>query len=318
MAAKQVIDFSDIVAAVREELKYQSTDTVTEGRVKRDINAIYLSEVVPFKRWLWLAGHTDVQHKAYYGTGTAIVTQDSVAVTLSDAPSFASGSRKNYLFAIDGYQEIYTISAHTAGDTSITLSSAFTGTSSATATFKIWTDTITLPTDCKETTEIWHDFRRPTMEALGIQEFRRRVLETPRLEVKPVYYAPYDFYDPSPNDGETESDRYRVIKIHPALSVDTITLHVDYIKQVAALDADGDEPAMPIEDRMVLVYGALARAWGRARNEERAMFNQQLFSQKLAMMASKIEDGFDKPQLIMDSLYVTKKRGRHIRRLIRR
>lgn len=318
MAAKQIVDFADIIAAVREEIKYQSTDTVTEARVKRDINAIYLDEVVPFKRWLWLAGHTDVQHKAFFGTGTAIVTKDSLNVTLSDAPALGSGSRAGYFFALDGYQEIYTIDTHVDGSTSVVLTSPFTGTTNATAGYKIWTDTIALPTNCKETTEIWHDFRRPTMEALGIQEFRRRVLETPRLEVKPVYYCPYDFVDPTPDDGESESNRYRVVKVHPALTRDTMTLHVDYIKQVSALDADGDEPAMPLEDRMVLVYGALSRAWGRARNEERANFNQQLFAQKLTLMASKLEDGFDKPQLVMDSLYVTKKRGRYIRRLIRR
>lgn len=318
MAAKQIVDFTDIIAAVQEEIKFQSTDSVTTDRVKRDINAIYIDEVVPFKRWTWLSGHTDIQHKAYYATGTCIITKDSENITLSVAPPFASGSRAGYFFALDGYQEVYTIGTHTAGDTAIVLTSPFTGNTQATAAFKIWTDTISLPVDCKETSELWHDFRRPVMEPLGIQEFRRRVLETPRLEVKPVYYAPYDFVDPTPNDGETESDRYRVVKVHPSLTVDTITLHIDYVKQVEPLDAAGDEPAMPLEDRMVLVYGALSRAWARVRNEERAMANQQLFDRKLAAMAGKLDDGFDKPQLIMDSLYITKKRGRNIRRLIRR
>lgn len=315
MAANQLLDFADIIAMVREEIKYQASDTVTEDRVKRDINAVYLDEVVPFKRWLWLAGHTDVQHKAYYGTGTAAVTNGSLTVTLSTT---LTSSRTGFFFALDGYQEIYTIANHMANSDSLQLSSPFTGTTDAAANFKIWTDTIPMPQDCRETVEIWHDYRRPVLEALGIQEFRRRVLETPRLEVKPVYYAPYDYFDPTPLTGETESDRYRVIKVHPSLTVDTITLHVDYVKEVTALDADGDEPAMALEDRIVLVYGALARAWGRARNEERASMNQQLFDRKLAAMASRLEDGFDKPQLTLDSLYITKKRGRHIRRLIRR
>lgn len=318
MAAKQIVDFSDIIAAIREEIKYQATDTVTEDRVKRDVNAIYLDEVIPFKRWTWLAGHTDIQHKAYYNTGTCIVTQGSTTVTLTNAPAVGDGSKAGYLFASDGYQEIYTIASHTAGSGTIVLTSEFTGTSNATASFKVWTDYLSMPVDCRETTEIWHDFRRPVLEALGIQEFRRRVLETPRFETKPTYYAPYDFYDPTPLSGETESDRYRLVKIHPSLTPDPITMHVDYVKQVNALDADGDEPVLPLEDRMVLVYGALARAWGRARNEERSAVNQQLFDRKLAQMAGKIEDGFDRPQLTIDNLYIVKKRGRHTRRYTRR
>ncbi len=317
MAAREIVDFEDIVSAVREEIKYQSSDTESLNRIKRDINMVYLEEVVPFKRWLWLAGHTEVIHKAYYSTGTVAVTQDSASITLSTAPSVGSGSRLNYNFSVEGYSEIYTISAHTAGAAAMTLSSAFQGTTNATVGFKIWADTLALPTDCRETTEIWHDFRRPVMEALGIQEFRRRVLESPKAAVKPVYYAPYDFYDPTSGTAEEETDRYRVFKVHPSLTSEAVTLHVDYIKQTAALDLDGDEPIMPKEDRMVLVYGALARAWGRERNEERAQYNQGLFDRKLAAMAARIEDGFDKPQIVPDSLYVQKKRGLGSRRRMR-
>lgn len=318
MAAIQVVDFEDMVEAVREEIKYQSSDTTSLDRIRRDINMIYLDEVVPFKRWTWLSGHTDVLHKAYYSTGTVTVTNDSATVTLSTAPSVGSGSRANFLFSVEGYNEIYNISTHTAGATTVVLASNYTGTTTSTATFKIWSDTVALPTNCRETTEVWHDFRRPTLEALGIQELRRRVLESPKAAIKPMYYAPYDFFDPSTGDAETESDRYRILKIHPSLTDVTVTLHIDYVKQAAALENDGDEPVMAIEDRMVLVYGALARAWGRERNEERAMFNQQMFDRKLAAMAGRTEDGNDRPQITPDSLYMQKKRGMGSRRRMRR
>jgi len=58
-------DFQDIYTAVMAELKIPVSDSVTLGRVKNDINQIYLDEVVPFKRWLWLLGHVKTVHQSY-------------------------------------------------------------------------------------------------------------------------------------------------------------------------------------------------------------------------------------------------------------
>lgn len=304
--AYEIRDFDDIIDMVMEELKYQSTDTVALNRIKRDINAIYLDEVIPFKRWNWLHGHTKVQHKAYYNSGTVSVTPESTTITLSVAPTAGSGSRAGYLFAVDGYDEIYTISTHTAGSDTMVLTSQYNGALNATAAFKVWSDSIALPTNLKETTEVWQNFYRETLEPKGPQEFRKIVQMSPRSAQKPQYYSTWD-YDYSGT--EEESTRYRVLKIHPSMISDTITLHVDYVKEATPLDLDADEPLMPYEDRIVLVYGALSRAWARERNPEEALRNERLFKEKLDRMAGKVEDGFDKPQLTPDNLYVRKKRG---------
>ncbi len=47
MAAYEVKTFADIVSAVREELKIQSTDTTSVNRIKRNINVAYLQRVLP-------------------------------------------------------------------------------------------------------------------------------------------------------------------------------------------------------------------------------------------------------------------------------
>ena len=85
MSVYQLKDFSDIYTAMLEELKIQSTDTVNVNRIKRIINEVYIDEVAPFKRWWWLAGHTDVTIKPYYANGTCEVTPLSTTVTLSVA-----------------------------------------------------------------------------------------------------------------------------------------------------------------------------------------------------------------------------------------
>jgi hypothetical protein len=44
MAIYELKTFKDIIDAVREELKIQSTDTETINRIKRNINTLYISQ----------------------------------------------------------------------------------------------------------------------------------------------------------------------------------------------------------------------------------------------------------------------------------
>lgn len=294
-------DFADIIDMVTSELKHSASDTAEMARIKRDINVIYKDEVVPAARWKWLYGHHTAEHKPYYASGTCTVTPDSTTVTLTVAPST---SKTGYFFAVDGFNEIYPISAHTAASTTVTLASPYTGTLNTAATFKIWTDKVALPVGCRETMEVWHDFSNTPMEGVGLQDFRRKVAENPRYTDRPVYYTTAEY------EGTDEDDRYRLLKVYPAVYQNSTTLHIDYVKEITALDLDGDEPLMPVEDRIVLAYGALVRAWRRARNTEEAANNQQLFDRKLAMMKGRLEDSQDKPQLTPNSDYLTRKRAK--------
>lgn len=306
-------DFSDIITAVRYELGIPVGDDTSIAKIKMAINMIYIDEVVPFKRWFWLLGNTKVVHKAYYASGTVSVTPNSTTATLSVAPVVSLGSFKNYYFSVDGFDEVYEISTHTTATTALTLSSAFQGSLNATSSFKIWTDRVALPTDCRETVEVWHNRRKGTMDGRGLQEFRQIVNDQPKAQDFPFYFNVMDYYDPTEGTDETESDRYRIMRVYPSITDQPVTINIDHTKEISALVDDTDEPAMPLEDRVVLVYGALSREWRRLRNEEAATYNQQLFSQKLARMAGKVEDGFDRPKIQVDRRYLSAKRGPRIR-----
>lgn len=316
MAVYKLLDFVDIQTAVMEELKVPMSDLVTLNRVKRMVNMMYIDEVIPAARWWWLYGHTSVGTKPYYSTGTASVTPNQTTVTISVAPTSAqgdSGSFQGWKFSVDGKSDIYTIETHAALSTSITLDRGFNTELNAAANFRIWQDTINLPTDLRETIEVWHEYMRQPMEARGLQEFRKAVAQDPKLEGRPAYYSTYDFQDPSSGTGELESDRYRQMKVYPALSTYKTLVKIDYVKEANALDVDGDEPLMPIEDRIVLFYGALSLAWGSiGRNPEEASRNRGLFDQKLARMMGKIQDTLDKPRIEPESTYIVAKRGNRI------
>ena len=322
MAVYKLLDFEDIYTAIMEELRIQSTDTTTLNRIKRAINLCYINEVVPASRWYWLYGNGTATHQTYYGSGTVSVTPTSSTVTLSVAPATTvgvSGSFKNYLFSVDGTNDIYKITAHTAQATSFTIDRPYNDALDATANFKIWTDDLALPTDLRETIEVYHDHQAVPMEGKGLQELRRISAENRKIEGRPFYYTTYDYRDPSTGDGETESDRYRLLKVFPAICSYDTHIRFDYMIEASALENDGDEPLMPIEDRIVLFYGALSRLWSTVNsNPEEAARNYSLYQQKLAKMQGKIQDSMDKPRISPDSTYMASVRGNRIKGISRR
>lgn len=313
--AQRLLTFADIVAAVREHLGLQSSDLSATNKIKRFVNMYYIDEVVPFKRWPWLAKTSSVVHKAYYSTGRASVTPESTTVTLSIAPNVSLGSFKDYKFSVNGSGKVYTISAHTAASTSITLSGAFQESLNAIAEYKIWRDRFNLPTDAKETVELWHAEQGKTLTAEGPQGLRKLEATDPKCEGFPTHYSTTDFYDPSSSTGETESDRYRQVRIWPAINATPVTINFDYIQEVTELNDDADEPVLPVSDRIVLFYGACAMAYSVLnRNEE--MHDKMLFKamEKLKRMAGDHDEGFDAPALTPKSKYVNSIRKSGLKR----
>lgn len=307
MAVYGLTTFEDILNAVLEELKIPDSDLTEVNRLKRDINMCYVNQVAPAKRWTWLTGFTSKNIPVTYADGTVSVTPGSATITFSTAPA---ASKAGYLFAVDSFSEIYTIATHTANTTTATLTAVYNGALGSGLTFKIWTDVVGLPTDCRETIEVYHDYHGEPMKPLGLQDMRRRIAISPRQDGRPAYYSTYDHFDPSSGDAETESDRYRLMRIYPSVSTLPTTLHIDYVKEVSPLELDDDEPLMPIEDRIVLVYGALARAWKRMGDPQSAAESLRDYENKLALMMGRVEDTQDKPQFTPDSAYLSKKRGR--------
>lgn len=189
----QLRTFSDLYSAVMETIKLQSGDTVSKNRIKRDINTIYLNEVCPYSTWKWLRNFTQVGHEAAVTAGTCTVTADSTTVTFSTAPS---PSKKGFLFKVDGFNEIYRIASHTAASTTLELESPYNSSTSSTATYKIWNDKIPLPTDLRETVEIYQHFIDEPLEGLGLQQFKRYVAAAPFAEGRPLYFSTTDYVDP--------------------------------------------------------------------------------------------------------------------------
>jgi hypothetical protein len=394
MSAKQLKTFSDIYTAVLDELKIQSSDTTNLNRVKRDINIVYLTKVLPKKPWPWARLRADVISPAVYTTGTVTIAQNSQSLTFSSAPS---ESKAGFLISIDGYPEVYKIRSHTAGETSAILESEFTDADATGRSFKIWPDGLNLPVDMLKPHMVWNDHFDSPMEELGEDNFLELTLGNAKREGRPFYYCPMNPDDPEPYvsisglpvsasrsssglirsivfnstvenylevgdriqitgssntayNGDftvasvntttitftsssvlTESstlDSNIVVKvldsyetdqcidrlyIYPYIYTKQTTIHINGIRNLPPLENDNDEPAMPVVDRDILLYGALARGWRRIRNTEEAANNEALFADKFSNMAARIKAKTGFPKVTMNELYLSSKYQRRRR-----
>ncbi len=314
MATEYALEtFNDIKAAIMEAMGIQVSDVTAGNKIKRMINLYYLNEVVPFKRWTWLQKNIQVVHYEYYNVDTVEVTPDSTTITFATAPNISEGSFAGWRFAIDGSNKVYTIATHTAASTTAVLTSAYQEDLDATAEFKVWRDRIDLPVNAKETIQITHAEQGAPLRALGPKDFRKLESGSPKGEGFPYAYNTDTFYNPS---GELSDDeRYRQVRLYPSITPTPVTLSIDYIEEATSLVEDTDEPIIPVEDRIVLYYGAGAQAWSvLQRNEDMADRWLAKANAKLARMAGDRDDGFDAPKLAPESTYINSQRNSGLRK----
>jgi hypothetical protein len=306
-AGYKLLDFSDLYTAVLEELKIPSTDGTTLGRIKRDLNMIYLNHVIPFKprAWEWMSQNEEITTYEKIDTGTISVTADSVTITFSDAPT---NSLTGYYVKLQGYPDIVKVSAHTALSTTATIEKAWCNTTVADVSFKAWRDFSPLSSTMKQIIQVTHDRKGTPLDAVNGTKFTEMRARYPEYEGFPVLY----------NMGDFDSDGNRLVKWFPACFDDRVTLHIEGRQEATALSADGDEPLMPVEDRIVLFYGACSRAWARERNESEASKNWNLFMQKLVEMAGRAGDAPQITEMSTDHDYLLRKRYKRYGRSGRR
>lgn len=301
MATVTLVDFEDLYTAISEELKVPVSDGTTLGRTKRDINMIYLNHVIPFKPsgWWWLKKEQDVQTLPKITTGTIDITNGSSTVTFSSAPTV---DLDGYFLKVTGYDEVIEISAHTADQATATLKSPWQRGTISAGGYTVWKDFVSLDSDMKETSLITHEKRPTPLDAcnnLRFKEFRAR---QPDFNGYPTIYNTEDF----------DSSGNRILRWYPACDSNIHTLHVTGVAEATRLSADADEPLMPVEDRIVLFYGACARGWWKQGNEQRGNTNWKLFEEKLAAMAAKTQDAPQTTQLVVEADYLVNKRYRRL------
>lgn len=303
MSTVSLIDYEDIYTAICEEVKIQLTDGSTVARIKRDVNMIYLNHVVPFKprAWWWLEYNQDLQTYAKITTGTITIVDGSTTVTFSSAPT---GSVAGYYLKVEGFQEVIEVLTHTALATTAVLRSAWRRGNVTAGGYKLWKDYASLDSDLKEVIQVTHDKMPIPLD----------MKDSPKFQEIRARLPDYETYPKIATVGDYDADDNRILKWYPACDSTQHTMHVKGVQHVTKLTADADEPLMPVEDRIVLFYGAVSRAWARERNESEAGKNWQLFQQKLIEMAGKAQAAPKTTEMSVDSDWLVNKRYKRMSR----
>ena len=207
-------------------------------------------------------------------------------------------------FKFTGQPEIIKIASHTAASTSAVLETAWPAATQTAKAFKAWKDYAELTTTMKQVTQITHDRMSRPLDLVANVTFDERRARYPELEGYPVIICDGDF------STDLHATQKRVVRWYPSCWTTKVILHVTGVQEATALSADADEPLMPVEDRIVLFYGACSRAWARERNESEATKNWNLFTMKLAEMAAKGGEAPQKTEMSVDQDYLANKRYR--------
>ncbi len=236
------MQFSDIQARVAQETGLSTTTDAT--MLKAWVNGAY-QQLSGFYAWPWLLTNFTMQTEADITTGTATVSAASTAVTLSVAP--AASVATNYMIQFTGSStNWYLISAHTGGQTSVTLSNAFVGSTNYTAgTYIIRRVFYSLPSTVDRLIDLRQSVTNLKLEAVDAATFDK-LIPDPEATGTPIYYY---------LTGMTSANVWQV-GFFPTPSA-VINIQGRGLKTITELSGDSDLPLIPPKWHNALVFLAL-------------------------------------------------------------
>lgn len=275
--------FADIYQDTRNRLQMSEDD---DSLIKGYVNDRY-KEIANKREWSWLYEKTTLDTVADYDTGTITVTEGSTTVTGSGTTfTSAMTGRK---FKVDGFSEIYTITY--VSPTELTLDTEYHGDTESGASYKIYQDIISLPSDLDSIVEIRQHRAPKSLESVGLRELISWDPAAYNENSSAVYTDPthYAHYVP-------DSDGYQTILVWPP-PYRAISLLLEYKKIVTELINDSDEPLIPEQYRQLLKWGAMADLYGK-RDDNRQSYWEAKFEKMLFEFEMKYAQQDDNKQMI--------------------
>lgn len=189
--------------------------------------------------------------------GTVSVTNNSASATLSTT---RAASVANYFLQVDGNDDVFRVSAHTAGTAALTLDSVYTGDTDTAATFRLM--------------KLEYDLAADLLRLIGPM----RAYSDGRSEIVGVDLTSLDRDYPLPLVESGTPDRFAFVtetkvrfnRAGGLSSTDFRRVEYDYLYKPNDLtDSGSEEPAVPLQYRQILAdaglfYLLLAKADARA------------------------------------------------------
>jgi hypothetical protein len=275
--------FQDIYEDVINRLHKDTDDTNLVTRVKGYVNDNY-KQIANKYDWPWLYNTATIVTIAKYDTGTVTVTNGSTTVTGSGT-TFTSGmvGRK---FKATGFDEIYTISSFTS-TTVIVLDNEYNGTTDTEASYEIFQDLESLPSDCDRIVSLQQHRHPKKLELIGLREMRRIVPAPSLKDSDPTKYAYY----------ENDSSGYQQILLWTP-PYRQIVLNCEYKLLITDLAADDDPPLIPEQYRQILKWMTIADCLGLENDDDRSTYYEKKANYLLNDMVARYTTTDDYKQMV--------------------
>lgn len=301
----QYTDFADLYVGLQNQVRVQTGITATENQAKRWINIGLQDMHIGFgEKFAWAERHAILVTQDNYTTGTLTATNGSIGLTGSStlwntANAFgATNVRVGGKFVVAGGTEVYEV-ASVASDTSVTLTSRYTQETAAGASYEYFEDTYALDADFLRPLDQTFFDDRADIPLIGRREFRLRF---PRNKVvgKPRIATMVDIAQVS-----STARQKRIVFWKPPDDFYSIKYYFVTNKLAVSstgtaqtsLDADTDEPIVPLQYRHLIVLYGLYHWYRDKKNDTRSAEAKAEYLELLSRIAGDNEIGDRRPQM---------------------
>lgn len=315
MASIRLSNFGDIISVCVNRAKIAGDVQVEdEDFIKGAINETYVT-ICTERNWRWRKFDRAFVFSEPQSNGTVSVTNASRVI------SFSAITENNQILMrtlrVDGDDEMYRIVGFDAALGQGYLDAAYVGTTAAAATFNLYEYEFALPPDCDTVVQVYIDGaldNEGQLDELSVLEFNRLLSRTPleggvprywcrdgdiyinpSLEALDVQVLDYDFL------GGDDLDRVERIRLWPIEPDANRIIHLNYGLQVVPMEADADRPIIPVDNRWILVHGALYEWWKTQGNLALADRELKDKERMLKEMRAEFHKGDAKPKMIYDA-----------------
>jgi hypothetical protein len=307
----QVRTFKDVQDEVIDFAKLENSNDVRTS-LKRKINTVY-QEVCLDKPYNWSGETRPLLLKGRYDTGTISIDQDSETVT-GISTVFSELDHRFCKIRIAGSGTPFTI-RRVGSSTSLTLDSPWQEDDVVGGSYYIYKDEYGLFPDCHAIRSMWIPglikARQPIF--CGPREMDEYRAQSPFRSGTPTFYTingkshfrgctwgtfkiGFDFWEGSLDDPPEQ----RRLIVWPASGNENKTAMVRYTKIPPLMAEDTDEPLIPRDFRMVLVWGTLLKNFLRNRDIATKREWQMEYNGLRTKMAGDIETTDDELRLYVD------------------
>lgn len=312
MSIEEIRTFLDIQDAVIARAKIKD-DTDNRAIVKEKINTV-MQKVCFEKPYRWLGVTAPILLKARYTTGTVAVTNGSDTIT-GTSTSWVANTHEGRKIKLGTVTHPFRIIRVSESDQVITLDAPYTGATASGLTYTMFKDEYGLFPDLQDIRKLripgLNKNRHPI--PCGPNEIDIRRDKAPFAVGTPTRYtinghniytektwAQFNLNTDFFEDALDSTPRNKNLIVHPGILISDRIALVRYTKTVEPMSENTDEPPIPYENRMVLVWGTLVDHFMTNRDAQTmSMWKSEYLDQKMKM-AGDIETTDDELVLTYD------------------